>query len=106
MTIKVTDFNERPELSKNALVVSGRTNIDHPESDTSTVATYTAAGPRAGSASWSLLGDDAGDFSISGGAPPIQGHAELRESSGPGHGQRIQHNGKSQKRGLHRHCRT
>ena len=55
VTIKVTDFNERPELSKKALVVSGRTNIDHPENDTNTVATYTAAGPRAGNASWSLL---------------------------------------------------
>ena len=73
VTIKVTDENERPELSKKALVVSGRTNIDHPERDTSTVATYTAAGPRAGNASWSLLGDDAGDFSISGGALRFRG---------------------------------
>ena len=68
VTIKVTDVDERPELSKKALVVSGRTNIDHPENDRSTVATYTAAGPRAGNSSWSLLGDDAGDFSLSGGA--------------------------------------
>ena len=67
VTIKVTDVDERPELSKKALVVSGRSNIDHPENDTTTVATYTAAGPQAGRASWNLLGDDAGDFTISGG---------------------------------------
>ena len=73
VTIKVTDVDERPELSKKALVVSGRTNIDHPENDRSTVATYTAAGPRAGNSSWSLLGDDAGDFSISGGALTFSG---------------------------------
>ena len=73
VTIKVIDVDERPELSKKALVVSGRTNIDHPERDTSTVATYTAAGPRAGNASWSLLGDDAGDFSISGGTLRFRG---------------------------------
>ena len=67
VTINVTDVDERPELSKKALVVSGRSNIDHPENGTGTVATYTAAGPRAGNASWNLLGDDAGDFTISGG---------------------------------------
>ena len=54
-------------------MISGRSNVDHPENDRSTVATFTAAGPQATRVSWSLLGDDAGDFSISGGRLTFRG---------------------------------
>ena len=37
------------------------------------MATFTAAGPQATRVSWSLLGDDAGDFSISGGRLTLRG---------------------------------
>ena len=105
VTIKVTDVNERPELSKKALVVSGRTKgIDHPENDRSTVATYTAAGPRAGSVLLVVVGRRRRRLLHIRRSAELQGHAQLREPGGPGHGQRIQHNGKSQKRGLHRHA--
>ena len=67
VTITVTGVNEPPTLSKRALVISGQSNVDHPENDRNTVATYTGAGPQATRVSWSLLGDDDGDFSISGG---------------------------------------
>ena len=67
VTITVTNVKEKPTLSKRALVISGQSNVDHPENDRNTVATYTGAGPQATRVSWSLLGDDAGDFSISGG---------------------------------------
>ena len=73
VTITVTDMNEPPTLSKRALVISGRSNIDHPENDRSTVATFTAAGPQATRVAWSLLGDDAGDFSMSGGRLTFRG---------------------------------
>ena len=73
VTITVTDENEPPTLSKRALVISGQSNVDHPENDRTTVATYTGAGPQATRVSWSLLGDDAGDFSISGGRLTFRG---------------------------------
>ena len=104
VTINVTNVEEAPTLSKRALVISGRSNVDHPENDRSTVATYTAAGPQATRVSWSLLGDDAGDFSISGGRLDLQGDAELREPGGPEHGQLVPRNGKGYRRRLHRHA--
>ena len=73
VTITVTGINEPPTLSKRALVISGRSNVDHPEEDTRTVATYTAVGPEATRVSWSLLGDDFRDFSISGGRLTFRG---------------------------------
>ena len=73
VTINVTNVDEAPTLSKRALVISGRSNIDHPENDRTTVATFTAAGPQATRVSWSLLGDDAGDFSMSGGRLTFRG---------------------------------
>ena len=65
VTIKVTDMNEKPVIMESGLGITGDNNIDHNEDDTSDVATYTAAGQATAGATWSLEGDDAGDFSIS-----------------------------------------
>ena len=59
VTITVTDVDEDP-------VVSGETAIDYAENGTGTVSTYAATDPENGDISWSLSGDDAGDFEISG----------------------------------------
>ena len=47
------------------IAVSGGASIGHSENDTSSVATYSAAGAGGASVSWSVFGDDGGDFSIS-----------------------------------------
>ena len=67
VTVTVTDFNEAPKVSlvpATGLTLSGRTSVNVPEGD-SAVATYTASGPDAASASWRLSGDDSGDFRVS-----------------------------------------
>ena len=58
VNITVTDENETPS-------VSGQTSISYEENRTDTVATYTADDPENGAITWSLSGDDSGDFSIS-----------------------------------------
>ena len=65
VTLKVTDINEPPSLTRESFVVSGRASIDYPETQTGDVGSYTAAGSRATGVSWSLAGTDAGDFRIS-----------------------------------------
>ena len=65
--VKVTDVNEAPEaivFSTSGLTVRGSASVRYAEDRTDAVATYTASGPEAASARWSLEGDDAGDFSI------------------------------------------
>ena len=57
VTVTVTNVEEIGMLTGNA-------SVDYPENDTVAVATYTADGPVA--ASWSLGGDDMGDFTIGG----------------------------------------
>ena len=47
------------------LAISGLSSPDYAENGTGAVAIYTASGPDAASAVWSLSGADAGDFSIS-----------------------------------------
>ena len=59
VTITVTDVDEDP-------VVSGNAAIDYAENGAGMVATYTAADPENGGIAWSLSGDDADDFEISG----------------------------------------
>ena len=49
-----------------ALVLSGPSEVSHPEESAFRVATFTA-GPARPSLVWSLTGDDSGDFSIDGG---------------------------------------
>ena len=58
VTISVTDQNEPP-------VISGKASVYYAEDRTDTVATYTAIDPENGSITWSLAGEDSGDFSIS-----------------------------------------
>ena len=49
------------------LSISGPARASYAENGTGGVATYTLTGTNAASATWSLEGDDAGDFTISGG---------------------------------------
>ena len=48
-----------------ALTVSGITSTDYAENGTTAVATYAVAGAGTSTITWSLSGDDSGDFSIS-----------------------------------------
>ena len=67
VTVNVNDVNEAPEeivFSTSGLTVRGSASVRYAEDRTDAVATYTASGPEAASARWSLEGVDAGDFSI------------------------------------------
>ena len=65
VTIMVTDVDEAPAISEGGLAITGVARMDYAENGTGAVATYTASGPDASMATWSLEGDDAGDFNIS-----------------------------------------
>ena len=65
VTIMVVGADEPPVISVGGLAVSGRSSIDYNENGMGMVETYTATGPNAAMATWSLSGDDAGDFRIS-----------------------------------------
>ena len=67
VTIKVTNLDEAPMIMVGGLAISGMARVDYAENGTGMVATYTATGPDAASAAWTLEGDDAGDFMISAG---------------------------------------
>ena len=59
VTITVTDLNEVPDIT-------GEDTIEYPENRTNPVETYRASDPeRAGTITWSLIGDDAALFDIS-----------------------------------------
>ena len=60
VTITVTNVDELG-------TVSGEATFSYAENGTDAVGTYTADGPDAASATWSLSGDDAEDFTITGG---------------------------------------
>ena len=68
VTIKVTDDDEEPEIMVGGLAISGMARVDYAENGMGDVATYTASGPDAAMATWSLSGDDAGDFNFIDGA--------------------------------------
>ena len=59
VTITVIDVDEDP-------VVSGNAAVDYAENGAGMVATYAATDPENGDIAWSLSGDDADDFEISG----------------------------------------
>ena len=59
VTITVTDVDEDP-------VVRGNAAVDYAENGAGMVATYAATDPENGGIAWSLSGDDADDFEISG----------------------------------------
>ena len=65
VTIKVGPMDEAPMIMVGGLAITGQSAIDYAEDGTGMVATYSAAGPDAARATWSLEGDDAGDFRIS-----------------------------------------
>ena len=67
VTITVTNVDEAPEIMVGGLAISGTTRVDYAEDRRDAVATYTAFGPDADMATWSLEGDDAGQFSITNG---------------------------------------
>ena len=64
VTVTVIDVNEAPMIIVGGLGISGMSTVSYDENGTGSVATYTASGPEAASARWSLSGDDSGDFSI------------------------------------------
>ena len=65
VTIMVTDLDEMPEIMIGGLGIGGSNNIEYAENGTAAVQTYTVAGPDADVATWSLSGDDMGDFVLS-----------------------------------------
>ncbi|MCY4583922.1 MAG: cadherin-like beta sandwich domain-containing protein, partial [Chloroflexi bacterium] len=56
----VTDVDEDP-------VLNGKATVSYPENGTGPVATYAATDPQGGLITWSLTGDDAGLFTLTGG---------------------------------------
>ena len=67
VTIYVTDADEAPKIMVGNLGISGPGSPSYSDDRRDAVATYTAVGPDAASARWSLEGADAGDFRISSG---------------------------------------
>ena len=71
VTIYVTDVDEAPTIMVGSvstdLSISGPARPVYAENGTAPVATYMLAGSNAASATWSVEGDDAGDFTINGG---------------------------------------
>ena len=64
VTIMVVDMDEAPTIMAGGLGIGGQSTISYAEDGTGMVATYSAIGPDAASATWDLSGDDAGDFRI------------------------------------------
>ena len=62
VTVMVTNEEELGTLTADMV-----SPIEHPENSMDTVATYTASGPMADNAMWTLEGADADDFTITGG---------------------------------------
>ena len=67
VTITVTNVDEPPVILLGGIAISGPISVDYAENGMDAVATYTATGPDAAMAMWSLSGDDAGLFSIGSG---------------------------------------
>ena len=67
VTITVTDVNEAPTIMLGGLAISGPRSVPYEENGTDYVGMYTASGPNSDMATWSLSGDDMGDFMFSGG---------------------------------------
>ena len=65
VNIMVTNVNEPPVISLGGLAISGLASVDYAENGMDAVETYTAVGPGAASADWTLEGADADIFSIS-----------------------------------------
>ena len=79
MTITVTNVDEAPTITVGGLGILGTARVDYAEDRRDAVATYAALGPGAASATWSLSGDDAGDFTIS--RSGVLAHSQRRRTS-------------------------
>ena len=64
VNIHVTDADEEPTLMMGGLRIFGLSTIEYLEEGIDAVATYTAEGPMADMATWTLEGADAGAFSL------------------------------------------
>ena len=64
VTIMVVDEDEKPAITEAGLAVSGRKEVGYNENKTASVQIYSALGPDAGNASWSVSGADGSHFSI------------------------------------------
>ena len=60
--------------------------IEYPENGTDAVATFTAVDPEADHITWSLAGDDAGDFTIVGGVLRFKESPDFESGQGSGTG--------------------
>ncbi len=80
VTIMVTDVDEAPEITAGGLAISGQSSVSYAENGTDAVETYSAAGPDAASATWSLSGADMGDFAIGSGGEVTFGTSPDYES--------------------------
>ena len=67
VTIEVNPIDEVPVISVGGFAISGKPSVDYAEKGLDAVETYTASGPNAAMATWSLSGLDALDFTITGG---------------------------------------
>ena len=65
--VTVGNVDEAPTIRAGGLSILGPASKGYAENGTDAVAEYSLAGPLASSATWSLEGADAGDFTISGG---------------------------------------
>ena len=69
LTINVGDVNEAPMVIRGGLAIRGPSSTSYAENTpvTTPAATYTLVGPNMASGVWTLGGDDAGDFTFTGG---------------------------------------
>ena len=66
VTIMVTDVDEEPVIMEGGIAIGGMSAPSFAENSTDAVATYTASGPNAATATWSLEGDDSSRFMLDG----------------------------------------
>ena len=59
MEIYVVDVDEMPRVFESDLAISGVNSVNYMENGTDAAATYTASGPMADDARWTLMGEDA-----------------------------------------------
>ena len=69
VTITIANVSESPVITRGGLAIGGPASPSYAEHTpvTTPVATYTLAGPNAASGRWTLSGDDASDFTFTGG---------------------------------------
>ena len=78
VTVTVTNVNEPPPA------VSGDAAVNYAENGTGPVHTYTATDPESDALTWTLAGDDANDFGISGGALTFQSAPDFENPADEG----------------------